>query len=52
MAVYLAIVYVNGWIDEIHVFETLEKAENYKKEKDHFNPCCEIIVRIEQHNVR
>lgn len=52
MTVYLAIVYVNDYIDDILVFETLEKAEQFKKEKDHFNPCCEIIVRIEQHNVR
>lgn len=52
MTVYLAIVCVNDYIDDIIVFETLEKAENFKKEKDSFSPCCEIKVRVEQHYVR
>lgn len=52
MAVYLAIVYVNDYIDDIIVFGTKEKAENFKNEKDSFHPCCEVKVRIEQHDVR
>lgn len=52
MTVYLALVFVNECLDDILVFETLEKAENYKKEKDSFNPFCEIKVIIEQHYVR
>lgn len=52
MSVYLALVFANDWLDDILVFETLEKANDFKKNKDSNNPFCEIKVRIEQHIVR
>lgn len=52
MSVYLALVYVNDSLNDILVFETLEKAIAYKQGKDSFNPCCEIVVSIEEHYIR